>query len=112
MTSDEHQAVHGADLHVHRLIPGGIYSENSCISLCVTCHGPMPRHAGDLIFKPPSETGVYAILVNLFDPEGGKLYHALSRQADLLGVSVDVVADSVLAEWAGKQPDDIGNYCI
>jgi hypothetical protein len=34
----------GVSLHVHRLVPGSIYTAQGCISLCQDCHGKAPEH--------------------------------------------------------------------
>jgi hypothetical protein len=43
MTADEHLAHFGHTLHVHRLVPGSLYTVEGGITLCKPCHGTMPR---------------------------------------------------------------------
>lgn len=43
-TNDEHLALTGKSLEVHRVVPGSLYAiDSSCVTLCKTCHGPQPR---------------------------------------------------------------------
>lgn len=34
MSRDEHYAIYGKDLEVHRVIPGGVYSLDGCLTAC------------------------------------------------------------------------------
>ncbi len=43
MTEAEHRELFGTDLHVHRLLPGSVYTLDGCVTLCMPCHGPEPR---------------------------------------------------------------------
>jgi hypothetical protein len=43
MTRAEHFAKYEKDLEVHRVVPGSEYSLEGCVTVCVACHGPMPR---------------------------------------------------------------------
>lgn len=43
MTHQQHVEKHGTTLHVHRLVPGSIYTLEGCITLCFTCHASKPR---------------------------------------------------------------------
>jgi hypothetical protein len=44
MTNQEHIALHGRQLDVHRKTPGSLYAaDETCTTLCIGCHGPQPR---------------------------------------------------------------------
>ena len=43
MTHEEHVARYGKTLDVHRVVPGSVYTEPACVTLCRKCHGPQPR---------------------------------------------------------------------
>jgi hypothetical protein len=45
LTNEEHLALHGTSLEVHRTVPGSLYTldEGACKTLCRRCHGPQPR---------------------------------------------------------------------
>jgi hypothetical protein len=43
MTATEHIALFQRKLHVHRKVPGSPYSVEGCITVCIPCHGPLPR---------------------------------------------------------------------
>ena len=43
MTNDESISQFGKQLDVHRNIPGSYYTIGGCITVCRTCHGPLPR---------------------------------------------------------------------
>jgi 5-methylcytosine-specific restriction endonuclease McrA len=44
ITEQEHKDRYGVkSLHVHRLVPGSLYSLKGCISLCCVCHGMEPN---------------------------------------------------------------------
>lgn len=43
MTAEEHVALHGRNLEVHRIVPGSDYTPEGCVTLCRKCHGPKPR---------------------------------------------------------------------
>jgi hypothetical protein len=45
VTNDQHVALTGRALQVHRVVPGSDYSEKPgvCVTLCKACHGPKPR---------------------------------------------------------------------
>jgi cytochrome c553 len=44
MTNEEHLRQYESSLEVHRVTPGSPYAvDESCITLCVPCHGPKPK---------------------------------------------------------------------
>jgi hypothetical protein len=43
MTARRHRRRYGRTLHVHRLLPGGPYTLEGCVTLCVRCHGDKPK---------------------------------------------------------------------
>jgi hypothetical protein len=86
MTADEHRAIYGRTLEVHRIAPGSPYTPDGCVTLCKTCHKAQP--------KSPRGTGPrrYQVAVDL-SPE----QHARLRVvAAVKGVSMSVYARQVL----------------
>lgn len=43
MTNNKHLTTYGKCLDVHRLTPGGPYTIDGCITICRSCHGPLPK---------------------------------------------------------------------
>lgn len=43
MTHEQHLALYGRRMDVHRIEPGSVYSVEGCRALCKKCHGPMPK---------------------------------------------------------------------
>jgi 5-methylcytosine-specific restriction endonuclease McrA len=43
ITEREHVRRHNRGLHVHRIVPGSLYSLEGCVTLCISCHGPQPK---------------------------------------------------------------------
>lgn len=43
MMQEEHIALYGKRLEVHRKVPGSPYTLEGCVTLCRTCHYPKPR---------------------------------------------------------------------
>jgi hypothetical protein len=49
MSNDEHRAVYGRQLDVHRMRPGAIYTEAECVAVCKPCHATLPQKgAGEI----------------------------------------------------------------
>ncbi len=42
-SNDDHKASTGRQLEVHRVIPGSVYADDTCVTLCQSCHGPEPK---------------------------------------------------------------------
>lgn len=68
LTDDEHQAIYGKTLDVHRLSPGSVYAlDESCKTLCKSCHGHEPVHLENRSprtkFKPPTFTNRLSVPV-------------------------------------------------
>jgi hypothetical protein len=43
MTNDEHLALHGKQLHVHRQVPNSPYTLDGSYTVCQACHGSLPK---------------------------------------------------------------------
>lgn len=43
MTAAEHVALYGRGLDVHRVVPGSVYNQEGCITVCRPCHGRLPK---------------------------------------------------------------------
>ena len=43
MTNENHLAQHRQSLHVHRVVPGSLYTLSGCVSLCLADHAHAPR---------------------------------------------------------------------
>jgi hypothetical protein len=42
MTNDQHKEWMGKSLHVHRVVPGSLYTVEGCVPLCIRCHRSEP----------------------------------------------------------------------
>jgi hypothetical protein len=56
MTQERHLVRLGQILHVHRIVPGSEYTVEGCVTVCIVCHGPLPKsdhntdaHSGHLL---------------------------------------------------------------
>lgn len=106
MTEDAHLAKHETDLHVHRLIPGAVYEEEWCVTLCSGCHGGFPKQAERLIFTEPEETGVVVLLFNLFNAVHAQIWAELVAEANRRKENPSLTAERWLAERAESLPHD------
>lgn len=43
MTKEEHKALYGKNLEVHRTEPGTPYTAEGCVTVCRLCHSAKPR---------------------------------------------------------------------
>jgi 5-methylcytosine-specific restriction endonuclease McrA len=83
MTAADHLARSGATLHVHRIVPGSVYSLPGCVTLCSRCHRQRHRKPNVrphwLTFK--TDTG---------------LHDAAKRTARLLKIPLQDYIDRIL----------------
>ncbi|TXH55096.1 MAG: HNH endonuclease [Desulfurellales bacterium] len=106
MTNDEHLVKYGKALHVHRLIPGSMYEEDHCVTLCYACHGPKPKKPEDLIWWDSDRTGVLLLCINTYTPDGRRITAYLKDQAMREGREPADVAQRVLSCWCDSFPED------
>lgn len=89
LRDQDHRERYGSGLQVHRKIPGSAYSlSEDCITVCIPCHGPLPRRAQGTAGTPPR--------LSLFvHPD---VRHALQIAAAKEGVAMGALANSILRE--------------
>jgi hypothetical protein len=83
MTAEEHRQLFGANLQVHRKVPGSAYTLEGCETVCQRCHGPLPRRAPQYLSE--SEIGkIYEEYQTIctFYTSGGHIYQFLQRYND------------------------------
>jgi hypothetical protein len=70
LTDVEHRQRYGKDLHVHRIVPGSVYTLEGCETVCQPCHKQLPKRAyGERV----RQEGI--IVVRLPDPAMSVLRH-------------------------------------
>lgn len=73
MANDEHLALYGSQLQVHRRIPRSVYSIPGCYTVCIPCHAPLPK-------APPGTPDPYHSGLPLYAYIPVQLREALDRQ--------------------------------
>lgn len=73
MTNDEHLEKYSKSLQVHRMIPGIVYDEGSCILLCQPCHYKRPSQTGKALW----DEHLLWLAFNLLDPDHKALFDSL-----------------------------------
>lgn len=99
LTNDEHIAIHGRQLDVHRTTPGSLYSVAACETVCKGCHGGLPKRAKgepdlawEVISEPPTmpatrfEAWVWTLAANL-RAERARHHWSLAEASDASGVT-------------------------
>ena len=98
MTSEKHVSEYDQELHVHRLIPGSIYWEEGCVTLCMGCHGVKPRKTAECLWKGDLRWFAF----NLYDAEDMILYEQLRGEALGSGRNLsEVFAEVFRQHYAG-----------
>src|SRR5262245_52577978 len=87
MTQDEHLEKFGRILDVHRVLPGIVYREESCVTLCRDCHGKKPRRTGEAFWAKD----LLWIGINLYDRKDRILFDELFFFAKKMGCSLEVL---------------------
>jgi hypothetical protein len=84
MAGDVHKARYGRILEVHRVVPGSVYTEDGCVTLCKPCHNKEPR-------SPKRSTGRFNIMVP------GRYRKTLRRLSP--GLSMDMQVRVAVDYW-------------
>lgn len=75
----------GATVHVHRLVPGSVYSEDGCVTVCQACH--FRRHGSKARIKSPGNiVGKTIRTIRI------RLGMTLTEFANMVGVSQNAVS--------------------
>jgi hypothetical protein len=109
MTNEEHLQTFGGILEVHRLLPGVPYDSSNSVTLCQRCHGKKPKTVERTFFADERRVGVWFLAINLYDPDGRRVFEALRAEAERKGVAAEDLAGQILLRHVeGWSPD----YCI
>lgn len=109
INQNNHREETSRDLDVHRLIPGMLYHEDWCVTLCRECHGQMPRDCEALVFGNCEDTGIFLVYFNLFHPEDCALYERLKADATRNQIEAEAIVKKLLFRHYGLDSPD---YCI
>jgi 5-methylcytosine-specific restriction endonuclease McrA len=97
MSNRRHKTRYGGkSLHVHRLTPGSAYTLAGCVTLCIACHGLMPK-------RLPGSRDKTRNMVRLPDD----LHQAMKDLARSNGRPLTWEVRQALAAWLrakGKEP--------
>ncbi len=94
MAYEQHVKKHQQTLEVHRLLPGLVYSEHHCVTLCVDCHNKKPRRIQQAMWCEDLRW----LIFNLYDEEDALLYRALQAHATATKLSFAAAVVSLLRE--------------
>jgi hypothetical protein len=110
MTEQDHIHRTGQRLEVHRVIPGIVYDEENCVTLCRRCHGKKPKTIKNAYFMSPEKSGVYLYSLNLYNAVAGQLYATLEAHAETQQITVDEMVDQILLLFC--EENTLLNYVI
>lgn len=103
ITSDEHIEAHGKKLHVHRIIPGTVYREDLCVTLCYACHGKKPKKTGEAFWaKDLAWLGF-----NLYDANDKESIGLLGEMSKLTGKSIGDLLDTAIRDFVEHVKDEL-----
>jgi hypothetical protein len=95
MTNAAHLERWGKSLEVHRIQPGSEYTDEGCVTLCKTCHGPKPRRPWGSVPKN------YRTLT--LDAEAADVIRALAEAGDR---PFRWELEAALRHWATLTPEE------
>lgn len=94
ITQEEHFALHGADLEVHRIIPGISYHPSFCVTLCRECHDGKTSNIKQVLWSHDLRWFAF----NLFDETESHLFQLLESEARTKGVSLPALLRSIVEQ--------------
>jgi hypothetical protein len=105
MSNDEHVALHGKQLHVHRRVPNSPYTLDGSFTVCQTCHGSLPKSS-------PGTDDIYrcgkSLMVYLQPSLRRVIEEAADRNRRSLTSEVAIALEKYLSEL-GMWPPSVPN---
>lgn len=100
MTTEEHFEKYDQKLHVHRNVPGSVYSADGCDTVCKRCHGRRHREI-NAANRPPIKMAI--------DTEE-KIRLAVKLASTKAGLSPSELINNMLRKQLAKEITDAERY--
>lgn len=100
-TEKQHLRRCGRRLEVHRIVPGSLYTEEGCVTLCKRCHADKPKRKRGQPDLADSAPTVFR-LGKKFDDLIGRLAQHFSATAVSRCTRTDVIRIAVYEMWLAE----------